>query len=341
MRQGKLNKAKKIILTALLNQKPDAATIDLLGKIFWVEGNIKEAFKLRKQASQMFIKSGNIKRSNQIKVWLNMTDIPKDNSKNSNTEKNKLIRTHKINQQSKNIQPQVKLNKRAVIKPNSKPEEIFLNKNKPVSTGSGVIINNGKWIITNKHVVSGSNYIVVRNGVGKVREVESVKIPESKDKDMAILILKKPFPSNHSLSINDIRDPIPGEKVYLMGYPMSSVLGRYNPSISEGIVSKASGFGELAGEFQITAKMNKGNSGGPIFNNNGQIIGIAVGKLNKKEVLNKDGFIPEDVNIGISGNVISNFLKSPLKDNFNDNKKYEATEIYKYMRPSVVFVVSQ
>ena len=87
--------------------------------------------------------------------------------------------------------------------------------------------------------------------------------------------------------------------------------------------------------------MNKGNSGGPIFNNNGQIIGIAVGKLNKKEVLNKDGFIPEDVNIGISGNVISNFLKSPLKDNFNDNKKYEATEIYKYMRPSVVFVVSQ
>ena len=254
---------------------------------------------------------------------------------------NKLIKTPKLNKQSKIIQPQVKLNKRAIIKPNSKPEEIFLNKNKPVSTGSGVIINNGKWIITNKHVISGSRDIVVRNGVGKVREVESVKIPESKDKDMAILILKKPFPSNHSLSINDIRDPIAGEKVYLMGYPMSSVLGRYNPSISEGIVSKASGFGELAGEFQITAKMNKGNSGGPIFNNNGQIIGIAVGKLNKKEVLNKDGFIPEDVNIGISGNVISNFLKSPLKDNFNDNKKYEATEIYKYMRPSVVFVVSQ
>ena len=341
MRQGKLNKAKKIILTALLNQKPDAATIDLLGKIFWVEGNIKEAINLRKQASQMFIKSGNIKRSDQIKVWLNMTNIPKVNSKNSNINKNKLIKTPKLNKQSKIIQPQVKLDKRAIIKPNSKPEEIFLNKNKPVSTGSGVIINNGKWIITNKHVISGSSYIVVRNGVGKVREVESVKIPESKDKDMAILILKKPFPSNHSLSINDIRDPIPGEKVYLMGYPMSSVLGRYNPSISEGIVSKASGFGELAGEFQITAKMNKGNSGGPIFNNNGQIIGIAVGKLNKKEVLNKDGFIPEDVNIGISGNVISNFLKSPLKDNFNDNKKYEATEIYKYMRPSVVFVVSQ
>ena len=238
----------------------------------------------------MFIKSGNIKRSNQIQVWLNMTNIPKDNSKNNNINKNELIKTPKLNKQSKIIQPQVKLNKRAVIKPNSKPEEIFLNKNKPVSTGSGVIINNGKWIITNKHVISGSSYIVVRNGIGKVREVESIKIPESKDKDLAILILKKPFPSNHSLSINDIRDPIPGEKVYLMGYPMSSVLGRYNPSISEGIVSKASGFGELAGEFQITAKMNKGNSGGPIFNNNGQIIGIAVGKLNKKEVLNQDGF---------------------------------------------------
>lgn len=177
----------------MLNQKPDAATIDLLGKIFWVEGNIKEAFKLRKQASQMFIKSGNIKRSDQIKVWLNMTNIPKVNSKNSNINKNKLIKIPKLNKQSKIIQPQVKLDKRAVIKPNSKPEEIFLNKNKPVSTGSGVIINNGKWIITNKHVISGSSYIVVRNGVGKVREVESVKIPESKDKDMAILILKNHF----------------------------------------------------------------------------------------------------------------------------------------------------
>ena len=156
-----------------------------------------------------------------------------------------------------------------------------------------------------------------------------------------MLKLKKPFPRNYSLSIRDIKSPKPGEQIYVMGYPMSSILGRYNPSISQGIVSKTSGFGEIAGEFQITAKMNKGNSGGPIFNDKGEIIGISVGKLNKTEVLNQDGFIPEDVNVGISGEVLSNFLNIPIKANLNESKKYDASQIYEYMRPSVVFIVSQ
>jgi len=97
----------------------------------------------------------------------------------------------------------------------------------------------------------------------------------------------------------------------------------------------------MVGEFQITAKMNKGNSGGPIFNDKGQIIGISVGKLNKSEVLKNDGFIPEDVNVGISGQVVTNFLNMPVKANLDESEKYDASQIYEYMRPSVVFIVSQ
>ena len=68
---------------------------------------------------------------------------------------------------------------------------------------------------------------------------------------------------------------------------------------------------------------------------------ILIGKLNKTEVLNKDGFIPEDVNVGISGQVLSNFLNIPIKANLSESKKYDASQIYEYMRPSVVFIVSQ
>ena len=168
-----------------------------------------------------------------------------------------------------------------------------------------------------------------------------MEVPSNKNIDLALLILKNPYPSNYSLSIGDIKSPKPGEQIYVMGYPMSSILGRYNPSISQGIVSKTSGFGEMAGAFQITAKMNKGNNGGPIFNDKGEIIGISVGKLNKTEVLKKDGFIPEDVNVGISGQVLLNFLNMPVKANMNESKRYNASEIYQYMRPSVVFIVSQ
>ena len=341
-RQGRNKEARNIITNALIEQKSDAATTDLLGKIFWIEGNIKEAVRLRSDASEMFRKSGNIQRAEQILSWLNTAAMPKVNEiRKSERIKKEKIEKKKVKKKTKPSQPKLTLPKRVSLKPETRPEEIFVDKDKPTYTGSGVILNDGKWIITNKHVIAGSKYIVVRNGLGKVREVEAVEVPTNENTDLALLKLKKPFPSSYSLSIDDIKSPKAGEQIYVMGYPMSSILGRYNPSISEGIVSKTSGFGEMVGEFQITAKMNKGNSGGPIFNDKGQIIGISVGKLNKSEVLKNDGFIPEDVNVGISGQVVTNFLNMPVKANLDESEKYDASQIYEYMRPSVVFIVSQ
>ena len=346
MRQGQNKEAKGIITKALMEQKSDAATTDLLGKIFWIDGDAKEAIRLRSQASEMFRKSGNLARAEQIVAWLNTSAMPKVNEirrserkEQGKFEQNKEQKTVKA--KTLPVKPKVFEQKRVALRPDTNPEEIFVNKDIPAYTGSGVILNNGKWVLTNRHVIEGTNYIVVRNGLGKVREIESVELPNDKDIDLALLILKKPFPSNYSLSIEDIKKPKAGEQIYVMGYPMSSILGRYNPSISEGIISKASGFGEMAGEFQITAKINKGNSGGPIFNDKGQIIGISVGKLNKSEVLKKNGFIPEDVNVGISGQVVLNFLNMPIKTSIKEEIKYDATEIYEFMRPSVVFIVGQ
>ena len=342
LRQGRHKEARNIIANALLEQKPDAATTDLLGKIFWIEGDVNEALRLRSKASEMFRKSGNIKRAEQIISWLNTAAMPKVNEiRKSKHIKKEQLEKKEIEKKIKPLQSKVASPKRGILKPNSKPEEIFVNKDKATYTGSGVILNNGKWVITNRHVIEGTKYTIVRNGLGKVREVESIELPANKEIDLALLILKKPFPSNYSLSIDNIKRPKPGEQIYVMGYPMSSILGRYNPSISQGIVSKTSGFGEMPGEFQITAKMNKGNSGGPIFNNKGHIIGISVGKLNKNEVLKNEGFIPEDVNVGISGQLVTNFLNMPIKTNVNEKEKYDASEIYEYMRPSVVFIVSQ
>ena len=51
--------------------------------------------------------------------------------------------------------------------------------------------------------------------------------------------------------------------------------------------------------------------------------------------------IPEDVNFGISGQVVTNFLNVPIKTNINKYGNYDASQIYEYMRPSVVFIVSQ
>ena len=251
LRQGRHKEAINIITNALLERKSDAATTDLLGKIFWIEGNIKEAVRLRSDASEMFRKSGNIQRAEQILSWLNTAAMPKVNEiRKSERIKKEKIEKKKVEKKTKPSQPKLTLPKRVSLKPETRPEEIFVDKDKPTYTGSGVILNDGKWIITNKHVIEGSKYIIVRNGLGKVREVEAVEVPTNENTDLALLKLKKPFPSTYSLSINDIKRPKAGEQIYVMGYPMSSILGRYNPSISEGIVSKTSGFGEMADNFK-------------------------------------------------------------------------------------------
>ena len=64
--------------------------------------------------------------------------------------------------------------------------------------------------------------------------------------------------------------------------------------------------------------------------------------MDKKLLLNKEGFIPQDVNIGISGGVLKSFLNTKVfKLSKSLTKEYNASEIYEFMRPSVVFVVGQ
>ena len=341
LRYGNPSKAKKIITDALFDKKPNASIIDLLGKINWIEGNIDEAIKLRTKSSRMFKEAGNSFKSEQILSWLATKDI----DKKLNIEEKKVDSVKKKVNKNKVLidvnKTKIKKVQRKVLKPDSEPEKIIIDSNKEVFTGSGFIINQGKWIVTNKHVIKKSKNIVVRNGLGKTRKVNKIRYPKNKNLDLAILVLSNPFPKNESLTSKEIAKPTVGEKIFIMGYPISSILGRYNPSITQGIISKNSGFGELPGEFQMTATLNVGNSGGPVFNQNGLVVGVSLAKLDKKFLLKQKGILVQDVNLAISGDVLLNFLNEPINNDSNSVQKYDASEIYKYMRPSVVFIVSQ
>ena len=75
-----------------------------------------------------------------------------------------------------NVLPYEKKQNKTAFRPKEKPQKIFIDNTKPVFTGSGIIINNGYKILTNKHVVENLNYIIVRNGLGEIREVVDVII---------------------------------------------------------------------------------------------------------------------------------------------------------------------
>ena len=80
--------------------------------------------------------------------------------------------------------------------------------------------------------------------------------------------------------------------------------------ITSGIISSLSGFGDNFSNIQIDAAVQPGNSGGPIINDKGNVIGVAVAKADLKYFLKRFGVVPENTNFGIKSNVVVNFLES-------------------------------
>ena len=80
--------------------------------------------------------------------------------------------------------------------------------------------------------------------------------------------------------------------------------------ITRGIVSALSGMNNNSGQIQIDAALQPGNSGGPVINENGELIGIASAGLNKLLMAKKEKYIPENVNFAVASTIVSNILKN-------------------------------
>ena len=203
----------------------------------------------------------------------------------------------------------------------------------PNAHGSGFIVGKGKYVITNHHVIDGAKRIAVRNGIGKVTNAKVAAI--SIDYDLAILELEKPYPKEFSISSKDFVDPIAGVDVISIGYPAIGITYE-QPTITQGIISKV--FDDKLGIFLTTAAINAGNSGGPIFNLNGKLVGISFATLDKKKILDEYGQIPTDMGYAIKSNMIKevfDYKKSvPIK-----SVKYDKASIYEKMLPSIALVV--
>lgn len=151
------------------------------------------------------------------------------------------------------------------------------NYKQPISLGSGFIVGDGR-IVTNLHVIEGAKYgSVFVNGSSKKHKIEGY-FAIDKVNDLAILSV--PTISDSALPLGNASSPEVGEKIYAIGNPKG-----LSGTISEGIVS---GIRNLEGKdlIQITAPISPGSSGGPVIDNNGRVIGVAVGTLNSGQNLN-------------------------------------------------------
>ena len=207
-----------------------------------------------------------------------------------------------------------------------------------ITGGSGFVVDEGRKIVTNKHVIEGGKEFAIRTGLGEVIRAKVVFISETDD--LAILELQKPLPADRAIPAAAYSKPRVGRDVVVMGYPLWYILGEGSPSLTNGVVSKGTGMGDDRHTFQLTAKVNKGNSGGPVFDLNGNVVGITVGKLDSQKINQEQGFVPEDINFAIHVDRLPAMAKVSLKAEGLSEKPVSPETLYQMMLGRVVMVAT-
>ena len=216
-------------------------------------------------------------------------------------------------------------------------DPLMVPKDSNIVSGSGFVIDQGRHVVTNAHVVSDTQTLQVRNGLGKVRQARVVALHAAED--LAILALDTPYPAEWSLSRQQIAEPAPGRACVVLGYPLSDMLGAKWPSLTTGHVSRTQGADPNL--MEITAAINSGNSGGPVMDHKGRIIGVVVAKLDKLQFAQEHGDLPQDVNFAVRPGLLQKALaKIAVPDEpVRPLGEMDAEALYEYMLPSVVLIV--
>jgi len=175
--------------------------------------------------------------------------------------------------------------------------------NPTTSSGTGFFINQQGYGLTNAHVVSGCSRISFRMPNHKVSKVTLIKIDQIND----IAVFKTDMKTNLYGKLRSTKNVRAGEQVNVYGFPLVSTLST-SGNITSGNISALTGIGDDSRFFQITAPVQPGNSGGPLFDDKGNVIGIVTKKLNALYVASKTGDIPQNVNFALKNNIITNFL---------------------------------
>jgi S1-C subfamily serine protease len=164
---------------------------------------------------------------------------------------------------------QIKLSQREVV---ATLKDVNKEKSTGSFTGTGFLINKEGYVLTCYHLVKDEDSLVLRNN--KYGSIKAYLIKYDLSSDLALLKIRdssfkvsRPLP----VVIND-KESMLGEKVFTLGYP------KYDVVYSEGVVSSVTGYQGDTSSYQISLPLNPGNSGGPLVNEAGYVIGIVNGK---------------------------------------------------------------
>ncbi|QPF72795.1 trypsin-like peptidase domain-containing protein [Roseateles sp. DAIF2] len=181
---------------------------------------------------------------------------------------------------------------------------------KPIeaSQGTGFVVSMDGWLLTCAHVMGEQKVATITlNGQRLLADVLKIDAKV----DLALLKLRDPMPAGATaLSFRvGTKPPAMGEDVFTIGYPLSRILGN-NARMSRGLLSATTGLRDDDKQLQVSAEIQPGNSGGPLLDRDGSVIGVVNQTLNPAAVAQSTGgALPQNVNFAVKGAPVLDFLK--------------------------------
>ncbi|OHB51548.1 MAG: hypothetical protein A2Y10_11810 [Planctomycetes bacterium GWF2_41_51] len=171
-------------------------------------------------------------------------------------------------------------------------------------TSTGFFITSDGYILTANHSVGKSGSV---NILYNQKKYPAQVIAKNDSIDAAIL--KIDGNDFSYLPISPDKTAQTGDLVFTMGYPQISLQGT-EPKFTEGSISALSGTGDNPQFFQISVPVQPGNSGGPLVNDKGEVIGLIIARLNDISALMTTGTVPQNVNYALKSSIVLSFLQT-------------------------------
>lgn len=203
----------------------------------------------------------------------------------------------------------------------------------PSATGSGIFVSE-KVVVTNHHVISGAKKIevIIKDG-NKVSTYTAKMLSTDKTNDLALISIEDEkftgigtLPFAISTRTRDV-----GTSIFTMGYPMATYMGE-EVKITDGIINSKTGYDGDIVTYQISAPIQPGSSGGPLFDKAGYLIGITNAGIREAQ----------NVGYAIKGSYLCNLIESaPVTiaiPETNTIENLELTEQVKQLSKYVVFI---
>jgi hypothetical protein len=207
------------------------------------------------------------------------------------------------------------------------------------STGTGFFITEDGYLMTNLHVIDKATKILVKTKDGEL-PAKLVKIDARND--LAVLKVEGKF---NPLPVASSRGVSLGAEVFTVGYPHVSVQG-LSPKLTKGAINSLAGVKDDPRHFQVSVPIQPGNSGGPLVDERGNVVGVVVAALDAALLFERTGSLPQNVNYAVKGSFANSFLESipkiarKLKAPNPSNRTRKFTDIVKEVEAATVLVVA-